>query len=747
MPAHSNLLYQTVVSSLSALCLLLLLSAIPVSAQQKEPGGQHFDSAFVIEEVIVTAQKRSENLQTVPIAVSVFSGDQLQQVGIVTAQTLQEVTPSLVFNNTSATAQPYLRGIGTRLSLMGLESSVATYSDDRYVSRPAAALLELLDVERVEVLKGPQGTLYGRNATGGAIRVITRDPADEAEAEINLGIGNFQYRRLSASGTWVISDQLKSRLTGLVIQRDGYVDNIVPAGEDEFDDKDFQSFRVKTHWQPNVDQQLRLNLEYWRRDDNDHNDVVNLSPPGFDVGSAMGGITTSDREKTATLFDDTIIFDQYAGTLRLDLAYEDFDFVSITTYSTLEGGVIVDADATSIRSLDAFSDDEAETWSQEFQWLGQVEEQWQWIAGLYYFTQEGRLVVFSDHTDLEPPLGPIGAQGRQSVETDSWAVFGQTTYSFDERWALTLGARWSVEEKDAETKTIPGVFSTTEQEEDFRDSDRWSEFTPRVSLEYQTDKGLLYLTYARGFKSGGFNYPAFGNEPLEPEILDMLEFGVKLDLWQQRLRLNSALFYYDYEDLQVSRAAGGDDFSVKLTTENAANAKVKGLEADLEILLSQYLSLSVGFSWLDSEYQDYDASARVFNMSLGIPKAGVTDISFDADGESLLRAPDFAGYLGINYRWQTDTAELPLVIMYSYKDEYDFDFVGHPDSRALTQDSYGLVNATLGYKPVNRNWQLLLWGNNLTDKLYYDDLVASSQGIRGSAGAPRTYGLNITLEF
>jgi len=743
LSAHKNQLYYAALAS-----LLISVNTATVFGQASNPKEKLFESEFVIEEVIVTAQKRSENLQSIPIAVSVFSGDQLEKVGIATAQTLQQMTPSLVFNNTSATAQPYLRGIGTRLSLMGLESSVATYSDDRYISRPSAALLELMDVERVEVLKGPQGTLYGRNATGGAIRVITRDPADEPEAEVSLGIGNFQHRQLSASGTWVVSDQLKSRLTGMVVQRDGYVDNIVPAGEEEFDDKDFQAYRLKTRWQVNEQRSVLLNLEYWRRDDHDHNEVQNLSPTGFDVGTALGGITTADRQKTATQIDDTVVFDELAGQLRFDWGFDDFDLAAITTYSIMEGGAALDVDATNLRSQDVHTTEKTETWSQEIQWMGDIGDQWQWLAGIYYFKQEGRLIIFTDLTDqgLLPP-GILVSQGRQSVETNSWAIFGQSTYQINDRWALTFGARWSSEEKDAETKTLPGVFSTVDQVDDFTDDDHWSEFTPKASLEYQAGKGLLYVTYARGFKSGGYNYPAFGNKALEPEILDMLELGCKLDLWEQRLRLNGALFYYDYTDLQVSRAAGGGGLSVALTTENAANAKVKGLEADLEILLSPALSLSTGFSWLDSEYQDYDASARAFRMSLGMSEPGMTDIAFDADGESLLRAPDFAGYLAINYRWQTDAAELPLVLIYSYKDEYNFDFVGHPASSRLTQESYGLVNASLGYKPFNRNWQLRLWGNNLTDKLYFDDIVASSQGIRGSAGAPRTYGVDLTLSF
>lgn len=734
--------------SLFPVGLGMLLSGSLAIALDDESKGDLFSSDLSIEEIIVTTQKRSENMQEVPIAVSVFIGDDLKQSGISGTQALQQVTPSLVFNNTSAIAQPYLRGIGTRLSLMGLESSVATYNDDRYISRPAAAMLDLADVERVEVLKGPQGTLYGRNATGGAIRIISRDPGDEEEGVVTLGIGNFKHRKLSGSGTLIISDSVKTRLTGLVVQRDGYVDNIVASGEDEFDDKYLQAYRAKTRWHISDDSNMMLNLNYWRRDDHDHNDVVDLSPAGLGVGAALGGITTADPDKTATLVRDNLVFEEFAGQLRFDWRYDDFDLVSITTYSRLEGGGALDVDATSLRSLDLLTTEESETWSQELQWISEAGEKWQWLAGVYYFQQEGRFTVFSDLADLGLlPPGVIGTQGRQSVVTETWALFGQSTYQFTDRWALTLGARWNTEEKDAITKTIAGVFSITGQTADFSDDDSWSEFTPKVSLEYQADVGLLYLTYARGFKSGGYNYPAFGNSSLDPEILDMLELGVKLDLWDQRLRFNCAIYYYDYEDLQVSRAAGGSGMSVLLVTENAANAKAKGLEADILFLITSELSLDAGFSWLDSEYKDYAASANVYNASVGLPGVGMTGIAFDADGEPLLRAPDLSAYISLSYQLQTESAEFPLVVTASYKDEYDFDFVGHPDTETLTQDSYSIVNATLGYIPHNKNWEISFWINNLTDKDYFDDLVASSQGVRGSPGAPRNYGIDISISF
>lgn len=706
---------------------------------------------FELEEVVVTAQKRAEDLQDVPITVSAFSGEDLTAYGVGGVQSLQAVTPGLVYNKTGAQAQPYLRGIGTRFALMGLESSIATYVDDRYIPRASAAMLDLADVERIEVLKGPQGTLYGRNATGGAIRIISKDPADELEGSIAITRGNYNYWGLTGTASIPLADNVAARVTALVKNRDGYADNITPQGASELDDQDIEAYRAKILWDISDQTSLRFTIDYWEQNDNFGNDIVDLSPAGLNLGTALGGLSTNDTDKVATSMDDLINTEDLSASIRLDTSFDDFDFVSISTYETLDSHSSTDGDGTSAVVFDNFNEEDAETYSQEFQVLSNSDSDLQWLAGAYIYYQDGSFSLNLDVSDAGIPL-PL-TQGKQDVKTSVWSLFGQATAPLSENWSLTLGARWNSEEKEVLQTAMDGFITIGGALMPFEDSDKWDEFTPKVSLEYALDSGITYLTYARGFKSGGFSYPAVGTEPLDPEILDMLELGVKLELLDNQLRINSSLYYYDYQDLQVTRAGGGSGTAITLTTDNAANATVMGLDANIVWLATETLQISTGFNIADSEFEEYDASAKVYSAVLdgsvggATPTPGMADVAYDASGESLLRAPDFEYYLSASYEFFLGDARIPLNLTYSYKDDFNFDFVADPTSERLTQEGYALLNARVAYEPASELWSLALWGNNLTGEDYFDDLAANTRGMRGSPGAPRTYGLDFTLNF
>jgi len=700
-------------------------------------------SAAMLEEVVVTAQKRAESLQDVPLAVSTLSGEDLTNFGVSGTQALQMTTPGLVFSNTGASAQPYLRGVGTRLALNGLESSIATYIDDRYVSRPAAAMFEFADVERVEVLKGPQGTLYGRNATGGAIRVISKGVSDELEGSVKASVGNFGAYGLSGTVSVPITDDFGARFTALTKQRDGYADNLSPLGASEWDDQDYQAYRAKFRWDTTENVTAHLSLDYAERNDNAGNDIVDLSPPGLNVGIAQGGISGKDIDEVATALKGNDESEEFSAQLRFDVAFDQVDFSSITTYMDLEQFRITDADGTSTQTLDVPAIyEEAQDFSQEFQLVSNSSESWDWILGAYYFSSD----VDYDLT-LDAGRDFHLSQGFQNVETTAWAVFGQTTWHIDEAWALTLGARWNSEKKEVETLASTNAPVTITSGLPFEDDEKWDEFTPKVTLEYNLEEAMVYLTYARGFKSGGYNYPAAGSEALDPEILDMVELGLKGDFLDNSLRLNASLYYYDYTDLQVTRAASGGGGLV--TTENAADAEILGFDADITWLATDHLTITAGINLLETEYKDYDANAKVFNAVLtGDPSVpGMSDVEYDASGKSMLRSPDWSGFVSAEYEFEAGDASVPVVVTYSYKDEYEFDFVADPLSERLIQDSYGLLSARISYVTPSADWIVAAWGNNLTDEEYFSDIVGNSRGIRGSWGLPRTYGVDVTFNF
>jgi len=289
-------------------------------------------------------------------------------------------------------------------------------------------------------------------------------------------------------------------------------------------------------------------------------------------------------------------------------------------------------------------------------------------------------------------------------------------------------------------KASPNTNLTQAAEVPFSDNESWDEFTPKVTLEYRPEDVLVYLTYARGFKSGGFNYPAAGGEPLDPEVLDMVELGMKGEFLDNRLRLNTAVYYYDYADLQVTRASGG--LNAAATTENAADADIYGIDIEFTWLASERLTISGGANFLDTEYSEYDAVAKSFQ---GTP--GTINVGFDASGESLLRAPDWSFFTSLAYDFTVGNAIVPLVVTYSHKSSYFFDFSIEPETAALEQDDYGLLSARLSYLSSDESWELALWGSNLTDEEYFDDVVANGAGVRGSWGAPRTYGVALAYNF
>jgi iron complex outermembrane receptor protein len=444
----------------------------------------------------------------------------------------------------------------------------------------------------------------------------------------------------------------------------------------------------------------------------------------------------------ATAIDAVIDDQQFSMDLRLDINLSWADLVSITTYHDFDQEAATDADGTSLAVLDApLVPQEARAFSQEFQLLSVADGSWEWLAGAYFFDETADFEVILDR-------GELASQGDQRAETTAFALFGQVRYEFDPRWSLTLGGRFSYEEKQVRVRasSLAGINLPPVP---FEDEDDWSELTPKLTLERAIEAGMLYLSYARGFKSGGYNYAASLNDgqALNPEVLDMIELGWKTSLGDGRLQFNGSAYYYDYRDLQVTRAVAGSGVNV---TENAASARILGVDLDVRWSPADWFSLTGGLTLLDTEYDEYDASATVFNAAItGDPTLpGMRSVLFDAAGHDLLRAPESALFLGGEVIVPVGSVRVPVVVTYAHKQGYYFDFVADPSSQRLRQSSYGLLSARATLFSPDEHWQFALWGNNLTaEDDYFMDIVANSSGIRGSHGAPRTWGLDVTYRF
>lgn len=718
-----------------------------------------------LEEVVVTAQKRTESMQEVPIAISAFSENALQDMGIKNAADLQMATPGLVFTSLGTLGSPYLRGVGTRFTLNGLDNSVATYVGDRYVPRGSGNQLELgIDVERVEILKGPQGILYGRNATGGAIRVIKKPVSEEFEGTIRAGIGNYDMREVSGTVNIPITEAFGMRLSGQTTQRDAWQDNIavgvVPGARDDISSKDVSKLSSKFRWDLTPDTVANLSVDYWTQDDYQGHDGALLGPPELNVGVAnFAALYGPDREHIATDTQQATDGDELAGELHIEHAMGSVDLVSITTYADFYMEWTQEGDGTTAPLFTpSLAFDDSETWSQEFR-LSSSQGDLDWTLGAFYY-EDTHTTEFNFFTAILPSV----SQGRQTTETTAAALFGHIGWNFSERWALKAGARYSYENRDVDlvnsnragigtiTPGLPRAFDES-----------WNEVTPLVTLEYHLPSTMTYLTYTRGFKSGGYNFPATSTpNGLDPEILDMVELGMKGDYFDSTLRVNGSLYYYDYTDLQVTRAA---DSGGAPSTENAGEAQLYGLDLDVTWLVTDAFTLSASLNLLDSEYDDYTPAPQIYRAILddtigtasptpGMAPASRTNPnhapynSFVADGESLLRSSDYSYTVTAAYEFMVGQGRLPVSVTYSYKDDYNFDFPVDPIARTwLRQEGFGLVNARAAYYSPGDKWSLSLWGRNLTDEEYFNEAAGNAMGLRGFWADPRTYGVSAEYQF
>ena len=702
-----------------------------------------------IEEIVVTAQKREESLMDAAIDVTAFSGEQLTRAGIDDVFGIAKAIPGLTIQNTGSNPQLFMRGVGTRITGTGLDSGVGVYVDDRFVTRQSGQVFDIYDVERVEVLKGPQGVLFGRNSTGGAIRIITKGVSDELEGELSVGFGSDSFRVAKGVVNVPVTDNFGIRVSAQTRQRDAFKKNIIPGAED-FDDLDAQSLRVKARWDVSDDSTLKFSYARSKATDLSNSGAISLDR-GNSRGISFGGITTTDRDKIASSMGMDAAYgspniESDAFQLRFETSVTDsVDLAAFVTYLDFSSSKPGDFDGTSFQDVEVESGfRETEDIGGGFELSSNSDGPLSWLVGANFF--EGDEV-----SDFDLRVGPAGggsvklSVGQGEYKNTSYGVFGSFDYDLNERWTLTLGGRYTYEKKENDlVKSSIGVVTVSPVPAS--DGDSWNEFTPKVTLTYNLDNGIVYGTFASGFKSGGFNHPLRVGTVIEPETIDMIELGYKADLTDS-LRLTSAFFVYSYKDLQVTKAASE---SATVSTENATDSDIMGLDVDLTWAATDNLIFKINAEYLDTEYEDYETAGRAPNTVLtGDPAAiGYGFVFFNAKGQEMLRSPELALYAAVQYNSTMNLGgregNLSLNMNYAWKDDYVFDFEVDP-LVDVTQDAHGILNtrATLTIDKVS----LSVWGKNLTDEKYFFDKVVAATNNRGNYGHPRTFGVDFSYKF
>lgn len=696
-----------------------------------------------LTEIIVTAQKRAENLQNVPIAVTAITADSLAVAGVSNIESLAASVPGITITRQSAAALIYLRGIGTTGGQSGQEGAVATFVDGVYQPSMSGSTFAFNNIERIEVLKGPQGTLYGRNATGGTVNVITRDPSFTPTAKFEFGYGNRQTVEASAYVSAGLSDTIAVDIAGLYNNvMDGFGINI-QTGNKINTKKDWGA-RSKLLFQPGDKTRIVLGADY---SSNSGSFGVSYNPEPGTTQTLLGPAPASfgNRYNILSDFDPSLNTKNWGVSGRLEQEIGSLTLTSITAYRSLNQFQNLDLDAGPLPLAEANLQERNTQFTQELQIAGGDPQSLQWIAGLFYLNSKARYDPFDLRGQVfgfDPTLAAIGADGQyinDTQHTKSYAAFGQATLAVTDRFNITAGARYTIDKRTLDydffftAPAVPGglipVASGTKKK-------TFKEPTWRLALDYSlAEDVLLYGSYSRGFKSGVYNLTAPLDPVVEPEKLDAFEVGIKSELFNRTLRLNIAGFYYKYDNIQLTIIKGGAQ-----TLINAAKAEVKGAEAEIQWAPTEGLLINGGLQYIDGEYTDFPLTP-VTTLNPTFPY-GVITTPTATTGLQLIRAPKFSANVTADYQFPVSGADkVGINVAYQYSGAYPFE----PDGR-LSQKAYSLVNGSIRYK-AGEALTLRVWGRNLFNKVYYAQKTSAFLGDLRNVAFGRQYGVSIGYEF
>ncbi|MEH6581304.1 MAG: TonB-dependent receptor [Halioglobus sp.] len=656
-----------------------------------------------LEEVVVTAQKRAQSMQDIPISVSSYTGDDLRGMGVVDTGSIISSTPGLTGNKDSDSQTIYtIRGVGTGAFSPGADNSVGTYFNEVPVSRNIGGQ-GFLDIERVEVVKGPQGTLFGRNTSSGAISVTNNAAEfDDNFAEVFLGAGDEGQKSAELTANYAVSDDFALRFAGKHDERDGIYQDV---NGKELGGRDHDQWRISMQWDATDTLNVKWfveNFEFenrWQPDlyfPNDgldgFNEVIDADHSDIPKQSADNQLSVLnigwDLSDMFTLTSTTGYFDSDVMALPLDLTFGDPEF-----------------------SLNFYEPWSIEQVTQDFRLNGSTDNL-DFFVGVSYYNEEVEATTVLPAW-FEGEALPVESNNSKN-ETTSYALFGDVTWRATDRLSLTLGGRWTTDEKEmaitAVNTDILGVFLPTNGTQ--KDDTDWSSFDPRIAIDYAlNDDTLLYANYASGFKSGGFS-----RQPVDPaggvfipgqfdeETNDAYELGVKWEFWDNRARLNTALFFMDYKDFQLET---NDGLSIQI--QNAADMESKGIEIDGTFLLTENLDIRVAYAYLDAEYK---SGALMDGDGNPVPLKGQTPA----------RSPENTFNIAGTWTLPLSFADLTTRLQYSYTDERRFIHAPDPEG-TFTQDGYDLVDLRVTLASHEDTWSVALVGENLGDEEYISSMI------------------------
>lgn len=726
----------------TALTALTALQAAPALAQDDSG-----DNARRLGTVNVTAQRVEENLQDVPVAVTALSTEQIEDKQVLNIRDLTAQVPNINIatnTGTASAARIFLRGVGEDESRGAVDQAVGIYVDGVYIGRSVGSLFDVVDLESIEVLRGPQGTLYGRNTVGGAIKLNSVEPQFENSGKLGATFGNFDRKEFKATGNIQLGERTAARLTAFSRSRDGFHDVIPnglrpPARRDGVGALDTLAVRASLYHEFNDVWSVLVAIDHT---DDRSDPIPDSVAPGNDVdndiftieplpGQACGVIPTGGT----TAYNGIGCFSGYDQELqstgvsaRVEGAFGNLDFTSITAYRELEDELVTRIGLVYNQMTDQ------DQFSQEFTISSDASENLSWLAGVYYFTEDLQLdSVFAFPFSV-------------ASTTDSFAIFGQATLDVSDNLSLTGGLRFTDESKDfngANLAPFPPFNGFTRM-----DSADFENVSYTIGADYRFNDNVLgYAKYSTGFKSGGWSPDAFSSTavflPVDEETLDSFEVGLKSDLTDS-LRLNAAAFFNQYEGLQIGATVPGLGF----TRFNVDETEISGIELEAVWQITDNFQINGNAGFLDAEYTSLtgDQARGLSNNGAGCP-AG-TDPSVDAEaiacalGLELKNAPEYKATIGALYTAPFHNGELIISGDVSMEDD-TWSLVANSPAHALI-DFDAIANARIKYQD-DRGWSVAVFGRNITDEEYYR--ASSAGSFTTYASPPLEYGIEFGAEF
>lgn len=721
-----------------------------------------------LEEVIVTARKREESVQNTPVSMVAISSTGLRDRSIDSFGRLGEVAPNIeinggIPNGGGSATQIFIRGVGQDDYSFPNEPGVGLYIDDVYISRSAAADFSFMDLERIEILRGPQGTLYGRNTIGGAVKVVTKKPVGTNTGEVGVTVGRYSRADVYANYDMAVSENVAVKGAIATFNRDGLGKNLI--GQDLGEDQEFDA-RLGIRWDVSESLEVLLSADYMRQDqagpagsmvrfdaldpttDFLINGILagpvaekyNLQPPADQYGAAYVR-TLDDCDKcvynsggTVETKDDAEIF---GASLTINKDVGDALFKSITSIRDYDIDIRRDSEHTPFDIVQVDNPETFTQFTQEFQWSGAaMNGNLDYVFGVYGLLEDGDSELYAPL--LSGLYDAIAADLTALINTEydafSVAAYAEATYAISDRLALTFGGRLTHDDKEyvyglsrPESGQVPLPPETLEES--------WTEFLPKVGIEYEaSDNLLLYGNASSGYKAGGYNSRALSGiapKAFDPEYVDVYELGFKSTMANNTLILNGAIFYNDYTDIQLLAVLDLGGGNVETVIENAGEATIIGGELEFQWAPTANLSLSGGVGFLDAEYDEVGASAA---------SAGI------ADSNELINAPELSANLSGEYRFVLPVGDVAVRADLVYRDEQYRDAVNTPE---LKSDSYTLLNGRVTWTSNDERWELAGFVTNITDEIYVTNGVSvlGLGYVEAYYSRPREWGVSITMNF